>query len=744
AEAVPAGATVRLKVVDGKGNELHATDFTADAGVTASPAPDGRWKTVPLSPAFARAGVDLLQLGDFRVSVEIPGPGGRAATYTSPPADRYRALQWTRQRLAYLAQLLFSQPFEQIRLHTADGRRRRAWQTFLAYTDVRVDFEVASVEGRLVENQPVHLYAWMALTTGEEVPVFVETKPVTVPAGDTGPSFFVVDTSRLAAEAAGEGLRRLRGLHLMAVADPRTWLQGRVESAASVRIPFTVDPDAPRRHAAGLIRLLKTRDGVDDVAAKDRFLGVANVSRDRAFGAAQAAAREWDGLVLEFEKLLADLDGAFTTSEIARLHQAIEDDRADHEIHFGMPNVVDPGAWRGAGKREPDPGFAIDTTYLLPRGDSEVYWRAAMAASGLNPSELPPPSDEYLRAHLERSPRQEMVHDSQQWQTPEGYPDAFLGRLSPQNQRVLRAALAAENPTLDGMKGLVQEMRMAEAAWQRMRAEPGRAGNLYVPGYRILIRVESGQLVLGPDGLELAPRPTRADVEYRYEGKSGPHAENVLKGTRQLVTHAGHMRRDGVWIAEPTPGEVARLGAIPGVQRTRIVRGGVELEVLHIPAASLNVKEGADRRVLVLPRGVRPPVAAAGQEYTLHRTEVSSRQIEAYANETMLRLGRPAVSWNDRGLGMTDSWELYQRQLRELGVPEGRGLSRKQHARLWAQGQQFNPETNAAEPIYSAPHFNPLRVGKNVAGNPDTGLHTGKHPASLWQREALLLYEINE
>jgi hypothetical protein len=31
-----------------------------------------------------------------------------------------------------------------------------------------------------------------------------------------------------------------------------------------------------------------------------------------------------------------------------------------------------------------------------------------------------------------------------------------------------------------------------------------------------------------------------------------------------------------------------------------------------------------------------------------------------------------------------------------------------------------------------------------VAGNPKTGLGFGKHPASMWQSEALLLYEINE
>jgi hypothetical protein len=744
AEQVPAAATVRLRIVDAAGSELHAADVAVDTAFTASPGANGRWKTVALSPVFAEAGVDLLQVRDFRVVMDVTPPGGNTVTHTSPPADRYRAVEWARQRARHLAQWLFSQPLDQIRLHTPESRRRRAWQTFLAYADVRVDFEVVSRDGRAIDAQPVHVYAWMAQASGAPVAVFQETKTVAVPAGDAGPSFVVLDASRLAA-GDGEGLRRLRGLHLLAVADPAMWIRHAVENDASVRIPFTADPDSPQRAAARLIRFMKTRDGLDDVAAKDRFLAVANTSGDRAFGAAQAAAREWDARIDEFERLLTELDAAFTTAEIATMHRAIADDRADHKIHIGLPSVVEPRPMRAPGApRTPDPGFAIDRVWLLPRGDSEVFWRAAMAASGLDPSELPPPSDEFLARDLTRNRRSPVVHDSESWQTPEGYPDAFLGRLSPQNRRTLQAALAAENPTLNGTKGLVQEIRMAEAAWERVRSEPGRAGNIYVPGYRLLIKTAAGQLVQGPDGLELAPRPTRADVEYRYEGKSGPHPDNLAKGPRQLVSHAADMRRDGLWIADPTPGEVTRLGAIPGAQRLRIPRGGAELDVLYLSASALNVKEGADRRVLVLPFGVRPPVAAPGHEYTLRRTEVSARQLEAYANETMLRLGLPAVRWNDRELGMTDSWNLYQRQLRELGVPEGRGLSRKHHARLWAQGQQFNPESNAAEPIYSAPHFNPLRVGKNVAGNPDTGLRFGKHPASMWQSEALMLYEINE
>ncbi len=677
------------------GGELAAGDVSDVMRSTANPVSGARWATIDLARVLAAGGFDLMQpIDGIAIVVEWTTSPGARVRLAAPAADRYRMLDWSRQRGRWLSELLLARPLAFARTLGADERRRLAWDRFLRSQDVSVAAELRNPSEQAAVRDAVAAFAMFDGDSAGRPARFEPLKSDRLSLGPLEEGVLLVDLQLKAWDDTKA--RSFRGVRFV-VGDTNAPRPGGPDrDGRSYTVRMTVEPKDPRRLAARYMQGLR-HAGESSAELADRFQNFRPVDpreADRVVASVRAA-RQWAAAIDELERVLARLDAAFATSQMARLHELV--DGAAANVHFGSP-AAGRESVRAADFSET---WKVHDKVELEKSLSQRLFAGLMATAtnGLAAGDIPYADDplDIERRLLARN-GEAVGLASHAWQAPRHYIDAFT-QLSPEDARALVATIKARHP-IDAVRGELAEgfsARQFGRQWVREARAAGR-DPIYVNGWSIRQYEMTDGKLGGPgskmaDGLLLSVDGPLLRVHKIVEVKAG--TSGVDTAADQLRNHESRIRRSGITLVEPTRSEIGYFRRL-GIEPFTHVIAGRPRTVLHIPPARL-VFDSGRLHELVTARDV-PPAANSQRRVSLTRD-----RIHDLAADLMAYAGARPAAWNDPHLSLTGYRRYYQSLLERGLVPAGKRLTPDQLTEMFLSGRRFDPDPGVRDwrPIFS-------------------------------------------
>lgn len=594
-----------------------------------------RWVTLDLHERLAGQQFSLFEQSAAQFIVELELPDGSTVRYDAPPADQYRIFDWIQRRARRLSRHLLKMPLEEARQIASwqSAERQRyvraqiAWDHFLRQHDtIQALIEAGNADPDRPVTAYISFYALFADGTFEQTDQMLKTLQ---PEG-TVVRLFELPIS----DWPPEKLAGLRGIQLVVGEQPEDAVRAARQDDQSVLRRFSVDADDPRRQAARRIRAIP--DMANSADAAEKFL-----SRfpNENIPSAQDEARRWKGLIDEFKALFArwtEITEVFASQQTGRLHALMAD--ATETLPIGQPVKIDAVVSPNYSDT-----YALNEKFELDKPDSDVFMRGLIAAGsgGRLSGDLPIESSAQglLRRDETRWRQSALTHDSQRWQAPRGYLDAFLA-LSPEEAEAMVLAIELRKPLSQVRGDMAEAFTSREDGRSRVRELRAQGRKpIYLNGWSLreynfapnehkLGTMVGDGVVLSPEG-EGPPAQRKGRIHDINEVKAGDADE--AKARNQLKEHARRFREHGLTIGEYGP--LHELATVPPVspgsrhpQRSGRWRAQAEIlrrRMAQQPDAPAGIPGAAfDRYARPHPHagGANPPLPGHGSARRAHRS----------------------------------------------------------------------------------------------------------------------------